>query len=30
MMKKDKVYLKYKEFTKQYKLTNYDTKNCGK
>ena len=25
-MKEDNVYLKYKEFTKQYKLSNYDTK----
>lgn len=29
-MKEDKVYLKYKEFTKQYKLTNYDTKKLWK
>lgn len=25
-MKEDNVYLKYKEFTKQYKLSNYDNK----
>ena len=25
-MKEDKVYIKYKEFAKYYKLSNYDTK----
>ena len=29
-MKEDKVYLKYKEFAKQYKLSNYDTKRLWK
>ena len=29
-MKEDKVYLKYKEFAKQYKLSNYDTKKLWK
>ena len=28
-MKEDKVYIKYKEFAKYYKLSNYDTKNYG-
>ena len=29
-MNEDNVYLKYKEFTKQYKLSNYDTKKLWK
>ncbi len=28
-MKDEKVYLKYKQFAKDYKLSNYDTKNYG-